>query len=104
MALILWFVQPEAKMTAFLGLLALTVFLIIPALQLPFVRDARAGVHRKLSRGIAVILVLVGVVWFGLYVWPAEGLGVKQRPAQKLPVSVVDPSKADPGAFDVPSK
>jgi hypothetical protein len=55
-------------------LVALWVFLMIPAMHVPSIRNA-SGWSRGLSVLFATMIVSIGVVSFGFNVWPVQGIG-----------------------------
>jgi hypothetical protein len=67
-----------------LGLLALLrIVLLIPALQFRAVKMAAPGWSKRLSVTMATLFVTIGVVSFGINVWPEPGalgiLNTKER-------------------------
>jgi hypothetical protein len=73
-ALILWFLPDRTTAITAGGLLALGLLLIFPAFHLPIIRNARPGLSRMLSQGMAFASISAALIIFGAYVWPFPGL------------------------------
>ena len=89
MSVIIWFEPNRTPLATVLGLLALFVFLLIPALHLPFISGTRPGLSTIASRVLVTALVGGGVSLYGLHVWPEAKLGVLTAKERERVVSAL---------------
>lgn len=75
-AIVLWFEPDRTPLVTVVGLLILFVFVLIPVLHLPLIRNKRTGFPRMMSHALGTVVVAVGLVSYGFHVWPDTRLGV----------------------------
>jgi hypothetical protein len=88
-AIILWLEPNRTPLVTVVGLLVLFVFLLIPVLNLPIIRNGNRAFAKKMSLAVETVIVGIGVFAYGIHVWPDNRLGMLTAREQDMAISVL---------------